>query len=429
MFLKKMKLNLGCGGYYKKGYINVDAYNSIIADQKMDATDLKFADNVFDEIFASQVVEHLGVSRSIFALSEAFRVLKPGRLLIIETPDISKSFEVFLNGDVEDKKNILPWIYGIDLSGMIHKFCYPDDFLEMILNDIGFIDIQKHFIDLDKYEPTLMVVCKKPQDYRTYQFVTHYRKKILENDLININDQIVAMAKEDVIKKFTNIIKSFIKERNSDVLKELYVEGAVLSPALTIVLFQELEKSELIKKEKLKDFIINLQLLEEKNIIQYLIGKLIETSGFEGRQDELFDFILNFGKELIQNLEKIQNTDINNEKIDLFSYKLIMLKSFQYFQIASKKFIQSKYDEAIYDFEKSEKLYRNQILTYWNLGRLYKNINNFEKSKINYNRALMLLKIINYEEKADKIKKEIEKENSDQSNIIFEEPIVSLKNI
>ena len=45
-----LKLNLGCGKIYKKGYINVDAFDDSVADQVMSAFDLGFDDNTFTRV-------------------------------------------------------------------------------------------------------------------------------------------------------------------------------------------------------------------------------------------------------------------------------------------------------------------------------------------------------------------------------------------
>ena len=129
-----MKLNLGCGGEYKEGYINIDAFNSTVADELMSATALKFADNSIEIIEARQLIEHLGFIESIYALAECFRVLEPNGILIIETPDIMNSFKKYVEGDDEMRKNILPWIYGLETPGMQHKFCFPDVLLEKFLS-------------------------------------------------------------------------------------------------------------------------------------------------------------------------------------------------------------------------------------------------------------------------------------------------------
>ena len=138
-----MKINLGCGGVYKKNYVNIDAYDQTVADEKMSAHDLKIDDSSVNEIIASQLIEHLGIIGSIYTFSECFRVLKPKGKLILETPDLKKSFNDFLTGDREARKNLLPWIYGVDMPGMQHRFCYPDDLLEETLQKIGFVNIKK----------------------------------------------------------------------------------------------------------------------------------------------------------------------------------------------------------------------------------------------------------------------------------------------
>ena len=161
-----MKINLGCGGDYKKNFLNVDAFDSTIADEVMDANDLRFEDNSVDEIVLSQVIEHLGIAGSIYVLSECFRVLKPKGTLVIETPDIRSSFKKYLEGDRERRKNILPWIYGVDMPGMQHRFCFPDDLLKEILRDNGYADIKKDFIVYDEEQPILKVTCEKTQEYQ-----------------------------------------------------------------------------------------------------------------------------------------------------------------------------------------------------------------------------------------------------------------------
>ena len=100
-----MKLNIGCGKTYKEGFINIDAFDSTVADKIMPANDLKFSSNSIDEIQSIQLIEHLGLFNAIYALSEWFRVLKPGGNLIIETPNLEKSFKNFINGDLETRKN------------------------------------------------------------------------------------------------------------------------------------------------------------------------------------------------------------------------------------------------------------------------------------------------------------------------------------
>jgi predicted SAM-dependent methyltransferase len=95
---KNIKLHLGCGGVKWKDFINVDLYafdhkisdtsrSGCAADAFADIRDLKLVDNSIDEIFSSHVFEHFTRWQADDMLASWFRILKPGGLVVIETPD------------------------------------------------------------------------------------------------------------------------------------------------------------------------------------------------------------------------------------------------------------------------------------------------------------------------------------------------------
>jgi predicted SAM-dependent methyltransferase len=94
---KKLKLNLGCGIIYKAGYINIDKFDNSVADMVRDVDDLPFNSNSVDVIESNHLLEHFDYIHTIYALSEWFRVLKPDGVLILETPDLEKSFKKFIS--------------------------------------------------------------------------------------------------------------------------------------------------------------------------------------------------------------------------------------------------------------------------------------------------------------------------------------------
>ena len=102
-----VKLNIGCGFEYKKGYVNVDAYNNTVADHVMSATHLEFDNQSFSHVECIQVMEHLGAAKSIYALSEIYRVLQPGGSFLLETPNLVSSFKSFIKGDENNRKLIM----------------------------------------------------------------------------------------------------------------------------------------------------------------------------------------------------------------------------------------------------------------------------------------------------------------------------------
>ncbi|MBI4802226.1 MAG: methyltransferase domain-containing protein [Elusimicrobia bacterium] len=87
-----MKLNIGCGYNYLRGYVNLDASRDSLADKFMEAHQLGFDDGSAEEIKASQLIEHLGFFRTKYFLAECYRVLKDGGVLTLETPHIEKTF-------------------------------------------------------------------------------------------------------------------------------------------------------------------------------------------------------------------------------------------------------------------------------------------------------------------------------------------------
>ena len=108
-----MKLHLGCGKNYKNGYINIDQYDSTVADELGSIINLGFKDNSIDIIEAYHILEHLGYYPSIFGLYEWFRVLKPNGKLIIEIPHLERTFQKFLEGDNKLDQNDIVIKYKI----------------------------------------------------------------------------------------------------------------------------------------------------------------------------------------------------------------------------------------------------------------------------------------------------------------------------
>jgi hypothetical protein len=80
---KKIKLNVGCGTDYKKGWINIDN-NSDDNIEKLDLNfdlrnPLPFEDNSVDFIFNEHFIEHLTVEESRKSLADFRRGTKTGR--------------------------------------------------------------------------------------------------------------------------------------------------------------------------------------------------------------------------------------------------------------------------------------------------------------------------------------------------------------
>ena len=80
----------------------------MVADRKIDITDINFEDNFFDVIICNHVLEHVKDDRK--AMSELFRVLKPKGFAILQVPiskNVKETFEDFSITSPEEKKDIL----------------------------------------------------------------------------------------------------------------------------------------------------------------------------------------------------------------------------------------------------------------------------------------------------------------------------------
>lgn len=90
-------LNLGCGQHFHRDWFNVD----IVSDSEyVQAHDLRqgipFADNFFEVVYHSNILEHFEKDAALFFVQECERVLKPGGVLRIATPDLHRIAQEYL---------------------------------------------------------------------------------------------------------------------------------------------------------------------------------------------------------------------------------------------------------------------------------------------------------------------------------------------
>lgn len=79
-------LNLGSGGDYKEGWINIDCRNNVKLDVKWDLNKYPypFKENTFDEVLIRHVLEHL--ENPIRVLKELIRICKNDAKITIFVP-------------------------------------------------------------------------------------------------------------------------------------------------------------------------------------------------------------------------------------------------------------------------------------------------------------------------------------------------------
>jgi len=144
-----MKLNIGCGKNYKKGFVNIDGNKNhnpdLVIDIQQENLLKRFEKNSCDEIYAKDIIEHFTHWEAVNLLEKFYSLLKTNGLLTIITPD----FQTIVEGHDSIEKKLL-WIYGgqdyLDESEdrkiypqyYCHKFCWIQRDLISELTRIGF---------------------------------------------------------------------------------------------------------------------------------------------------------------------------------------------------------------------------------------------------------------------------------------------------
>lgn len=145
--MNEIKLHLGCGKRYLKGFIHVDLADYKHIDFRCDVRKLtKFKDESVDLIYASHVIEYFDLEEVRIVLKEWRRVLKKGGILRLAVPDFKVLHQVYnYYGDLEVIRGPLYGKWNIPGRDKIvyHKTVYDFSSLKTVLKKAGFKNIRR----------------------------------------------------------------------------------------------------------------------------------------------------------------------------------------------------------------------------------------------------------------------------------------------
>jgi len=372
----KVKLNIGCGIFYKPGYINIDNFENSIVDEKSDAENLNFNENSVDMIESFHLIEHFDYINCKYVLSEWFRILKSNGRLIIETPDLVKSLKKFQNVDVEAKKRTLNWIFGIDNQGMSHKTGFTFQLLKELLEEVGFNEISNKRSISHTYEPGLRIECIKPKNFIDYQFISIFRKEV--KNRININESnLLDSLENNCISQIRKIFLERFKNNKKNTIREIISKSAISNPLISLVFCEKCIEYNLIKKEEIE---------KELQIVKYLMKIEFHKRLFTlwknykkgtGRTNEFFlKFLDQQESNILKMLENsnIKNFDyianLNPEDIKIFNFHVVQFKSLILSNRGVKEFYNKNYKKAIESLLNSLALFPDNSIVHWNIAKL-----------------------------------------------------------
>lgn len=409
-----IKLNLGCGIYYKPGYINIDMFESEIADEIADICHLQYENNSVDEIEASHIIEHFDVITLPFLIAEWFRVLKPTSKLVIEAPNFNKGYLRLLTKRNLKKKNTLRFLFGVDLPGNTHKIGLTPKFIKKILISIGFLNINSVKPQSFKDQKSFRIIAQKPEKISLLDkkgLITIFRWMIynefkvfdvlfldsVENNCISVIEKLYDYDNQDFFSRknivsmialltlfHPKIAKIFLsllpKVRVQNIYTDIldYLEK-INSPTIFLSVWKKWKKEE-------KDLLLDFTRFQDYWINR--LSKLLTTNPINEYFSDTFTYLSN----------------IQGEDCDYFSLEVIEIEALKLTNLGMKAFAAKEYKKSHTFFKNSLKFVPNNALNNWNLARLSILLDEKKYKTLNYYQQALM------QEKSNKIYRKIKNE-------------------
>jgi predicted SAM-dependent methyltransferase len=139
-------IHLACGKRYIPGWIHVDIDDYPHIDHRHSIDKLPmFEDDIADLVYSSHVMAYWDRFDIQDVLKEWKRVLKPGGVLRLSTPDFEKVIEVY--GKYRDLSLLYGFLYGryeTDTGPVYYRTTYDYATLEKTLLEAGFSSVRRY---------------------------------------------------------------------------------------------------------------------------------------------------------------------------------------------------------------------------------------------------------------------------------------------
>ncbi len=148
---RRMRLHLGCGETYLKGYVNVDfppsehlVMTGVRPDLEADLTKLSYAPETVSEVRLHHVFEHFRRATALRLLIDWYGWLDDRGVLHIETPDFDRTArEFFQTGDSATRAVLLRHLYGShEADWAVHCDGWDQSRFEETLRALGYTELE-----------------------------------------------------------------------------------------------------------------------------------------------------------------------------------------------------------------------------------------------------------------------------------------------
>ena len=138
-----LRLNLGCGRYPKRKFINIDIQPSVSPDVVADVLSLHYEKNSIEEIYCGHLLEHFNFEEGLLAISHWVDILKPGGSIMITVPDFDIFIKPYLDNptaqNIKELNDVFIYSYCQESH---HKYCYNGSLLESMMLRCGLSHVE-----------------------------------------------------------------------------------------------------------------------------------------------------------------------------------------------------------------------------------------------------------------------------------------------
>jgi len=193
-----LRLHLGCGEAHFNGYINIDfpsTEHTVQRGQQVDVyadiAKLQVTHGSVDEIRSHHVFEHFDRSAALALLCKWHLWLKPGGVVIIETPDFEASAQIALSKKhtYQQRQVALRHLFGShEAHWAIHCDGWCEEKFSHVLSELGFTEIQTQKYVNNPLIPNVMVHATKITTLSKEELADR-AKKLLRDSMVNSSEQ------------------------------------------------------------------------------------------------------------------------------------------------------------------------------------------------------------------------------------------------
>ncbi len=194
--IDSVRLHLGCGKRYLRGYLNVDLPSSqhtefmkkLKVDIYADVLHFNCVASSIQEIRLHHLFEHFDRPTALALLIKWHEWLKPGGYLLIETPDVKAIAERIVRGPFDEGMVAVRHLFGSHEAGWaVHKDGWSQERFSFVLERLGYRNLEfKHYsgVRLDN----ITVMARKDEAYSVKDLIDAARS-ILRMSLVDSSEE------------------------------------------------------------------------------------------------------------------------------------------------------------------------------------------------------------------------------------------------